>query len=137
MRLRNWSPEYRGQAPATTETMPRFRAEWKTISFANALHLRLTPADCELLKQLRRELMPKLAIRVVRDRMRCSSDLASGYRPQLLVAALVALPERSSVAEPPGKVRSADSSTVSRRLSETGECFRIVGGPRPARGHRR
>jgi hypothetical protein len=96
-----------GEAPATAETMPRFRAEWKTISFANALHLRLTPADCELLKQLRHELMPKLAIRVVRDSMRCSSDLASGYRPQLVVAALVAVPDRSSGAQPPGKMRAA------------------------------
>jgi hypothetical protein len=96
----------RGES-AALETRPRFAAEWKTIAFANALHLRLTPADCELLKQLRRELLPKLAIRVISDKMRCSSDLASGYRPQLVVAALVAAPDGSSGEQPPQKVRSA------------------------------
>jgi hypothetical protein len=86
----------RGEPVATAETLRRFSAEWKTISFANALHLRLTPADCELLKQLRRDLMPKLTIRIVSDRMRCASDLASGHRPQLVVMALVAVPDRSA-----------------------------------------
>jgi len=88
----------RGGQPPAAQTVPRFAAEWKTISFANALHLRLSPADCELLKQLRRELMPKLEVRMVKDRMRCSSDLASGYRPQLVVRALVAVPSRSLLA---------------------------------------
>jgi hypothetical protein len=83
--------------------MPRFSAEWKTISLANALHLRSTPADCELLKQLRREPMPKLAVRVISDTMRCSSDLASGARPQLVVAALVVASHRSSGDQSQGK----------------------------------
>jgi hypothetical protein len=97
----------RGEPLATADTTPRFAAQWKAISFANALHLRLSPADCELLKQLRRELIPKLAIRLISDRMRCSSDLASGYRPQLAVAALVARPARSSDDQASKKVRSA------------------------------
>jgi len=80
----------RGTGIEAPQSPARFPARWRTISFAGALHLRLTPADCELLKQLRRELMPKLAVRVVSDRMRCPGDLASGYRPQLVVSALVA-----------------------------------------------
>jgi hypothetical protein len=79
----------RGEASGSTRAAPSFPAHWKTISFANALSLRLTAADCELLKQLRQQVMPKLAVRVVSDRLRCPSDLHSGSRPQLVVAALV------------------------------------------------
>jgi hypothetical protein len=71
----------RGESPvATSATFP---ARWKTISFANAMRLRLSPADCELLKQLQRDVMPRLSVRVLRDRMRCQSGLGSGFRPQL------------------------------------------------------
>ena len=58
------------------------------------MRLRLTPGDCELLRQLQRDVMPKLSVRVLRDKMRCESDLGSGNRPQLVVAALVSAPER-------------------------------------------
>jgi hypothetical protein len=75
------------------ETLATFPARWKTVSFANAMRLRLSPADCELLRQLRREVMPKLAVRVLHDKVRCQSELGSGHRPQLIVAALVAAPE--------------------------------------------
>ena len=78
-----------GRALPDAESLPRFRAQWKTISFANALRLRLTAADCELLRRLRRELMPKMAVRVIDDRLRCPSALGSGHRPQLVVAALI------------------------------------------------
>ena len=80
--------ETSGAAPAT------FPARWKTISFATAMRLRLSPGDCELLKQLQRDVMPRLSVRVLRDRMRCQSDLGSGFRPQLVIAVLVAAPER-------------------------------------------
>jgi hypothetical protein len=81
--------------PATANAEGPFLAQWKTISFSNALSLRLTPADCELLRQLRYQVMPKLSVRVVSDRMRCTNDLASGNRPRLVVAALVAQPSRA------------------------------------------
>jgi hypothetical protein len=73
-------------AEATPATFP---ARWKTISFANAMSLRLSPGDCELLKQLQRDVMPRLSVRVLRDKVLCRSDLGSGSRPQLVVAALV------------------------------------------------
>jgi len=40
--------------------------------------------------------MPKLALQVVSDRLRCSSDLASGFRPRLVVLALLAVPDRDA-----------------------------------------
>jgi hypothetical protein len=78
----------RGITPDSAELLPRFPAVWKTISFANALHLRLSPADCHLLGQLRREILPKLSIRIIEDEIRCSTT--SVIRPRLTVAALVA-----------------------------------------------
>jgi hypothetical protein len=74
-------------------TPPTFPARWRTISFANAMRLRLSPGDCEVLRQLQRDVMPRLSVRVLRDRMRCQGDLGSGQRPQLVVAALIAAPE--------------------------------------------
>ncbi|MGH8179038.1 MAG: hypothetical protein ACREV5_22480 [Steroidobacter sp.] len=80
----------RGVTLARAEDLPRFPAVWKTISFANAMHLRLSPADCDLLKQLRREILPRLAIRVIEDEIRCSTALRGVTRPRLTVAALIA-----------------------------------------------
>lgn len=79
----------RGEPLPDATTLERFPAQWQTLSFANALYLRLTPADCELLRQMEREMMPKLSVRVMSDRMRCPSNLSGGFRPQLVVAALV------------------------------------------------
>jgi hypothetical protein len=70
-----------------------FPARWKTISFASSMRLRLSTGDCELLKQLQRDVMPRLSVRVLRDKMRRQCDFGSGNRPQLVVAALVAAPE--------------------------------------------
>jgi hypothetical protein len=78
-----------GLDPSTPIAAEPFVARWRTVSFANSMSLRLTPADCELLKQLRDQVIPRLSVRVVSDRMRCTSDLASGNRPRLVLAALV------------------------------------------------
>jgi hypothetical protein len=80
----------RGGRLASAEDIARFPAAWRTISFANALPLRLTATDCELLRDLRREVFPKLAIRVINDEMNCTLGGSSVSRPQLTVAALVA-----------------------------------------------
>lgn len=54
------------------------------------MHLRLSPADCRLPGQLRREILPKLAIRIIEDEIRCSTGLSDVIRPRLTVSALVA-----------------------------------------------
>jgi hypothetical protein len=81
----------RGVGLASADDIARFPAAWRTISFANALPLRLTAADCDLLRELRREVFPKLAIRVINDEMNCPLGGSSVSRPQLTVAALVAI----------------------------------------------
>lgn len=74
----------------SSDTIERFPAEWKTISMSRDRELNLDASDCELVKQLRRDVFPKLSIRVVYDNLRCSTAYQSLGQPQLSVAALVA-----------------------------------------------
>jgi hypothetical protein len=72
--------------------LPRFPATWKTVSMKDK-PLKLGPSDCELVEQLRRDVFPRMSIRVDRDRLRCSAAFGNIGQPQLRVAALVAVPE--------------------------------------------
>ncbi len=74
------------------EELPRFPATWKTISMKEK-PLKLGVSDCELVEQLRRDVFPRMSIRVERDRLRCSVAFGNLGQPQLRVAALVAVPE--------------------------------------------
>ena len=75
------------------EELPRFPAAWKTVSMSRERQLKLGPSDCELVEQLRRDVFPRMSIRVERDRLRCSVAFGNIGQPQLRVAALVAVPE--------------------------------------------
>jgi hypothetical protein len=74
------------------EELPRFPATWKTVSMKDQ-PLKLGPSDCELVEQLRRDVFPRMSVRVDRDRLRCSTVFGNIGQPQLRVAALVAMPE--------------------------------------------
>jgi hypothetical protein len=75
------------------EELPRFPATWKTVSMSRERQLKLGPSDCELVEQLRRDVFPRMSIRVEHDRLRCSVVFGNIGQPQLRVAALVAVPE--------------------------------------------
>jgi hypothetical protein len=75
------------------EELPRFPATWKTVSMRDK-PLKLGPSDCELVEQLRRDVLPRMSIRVESDRLRCSVAFGNIGQPQLRVAALVAVTER-------------------------------------------
>jgi hypothetical protein len=70
------------------EELPRFPATWKTVSMRDK-PLKLGPSDCELVEQLRRDVLPRMSIRVERDRLRCSVAFGNIGQPQLRIAALV------------------------------------------------
>lgn len=74
------------------EELPRFPATWKTISMKEK-PLKLGPSDCELVEQLRRDVFPRMSVRIERDRLRCSVAFGNLGQPQLSVAALVAVAE--------------------------------------------
>jgi hypothetical protein len=75
------------------EELPRFPATWKTVSMRDK-PLKLGPGDCELVEQLRRDVLPRMSIRVERNRLRCSSVFGNIGQPQLRIAALVAVTDR-------------------------------------------
>ena len=81
----------RGETLASAEDLPRFPAVWKTVSFARNRKLRLTSGDCELVEQVRRQILPRMSVRIIADRVHCSSFGAISP-PRLTVAALVPAP---------------------------------------------
>lgn len=82
----------RNVALPTPENIERFPAEWKQVSMGRDRTLKLEPGDCELVKQLRRDVFPRMSIRIERDNLKCSAAFGNLGQPQLSVAALVAAP---------------------------------------------
>ena len=74
------------------EALAPFPAQWKRVSL-NRGALGLEPGDCELIDEMRRKVLPKLAIRVVEDNTHCTPQQLTIGQPQLEVEALVALPK--------------------------------------------
>ena len=77
-----------GERLANAEDLPRFPAVWKTISFARSRDMKLAPGDCELVRELRRHILPRMSVQIVSDQVRCSPFGNIG-KPQLTVSALV------------------------------------------------
>ena len=66
----------------------RFPAAWQTRSFRDS-RLQLTAGDCELVQQMRRQILPKLAVEIVNEPPQCSALLVHGGRPAMKVRALI------------------------------------------------
>jgi hypothetical protein len=77
-----------GQQLPSAQDLPRFAAVWKTVSFARSREMRLAPGDCELVLQLRRHILPRMAVQIVSDQVRCS-EFGNISKPRLTVSALV------------------------------------------------
>jgi hypothetical protein len=69
--------------------LERFPAVWKKVSFARDRYMRLERGDCELVEQLRRQILPRMSVHVVKDTVRCSSAFGNIGSPRLIVSALV------------------------------------------------
>jgi len=78
----------RGERLPSAEDLQRFPAVWKTISFARSRNLKLEPGDCELVLQLRRQILQRMSVQIVSDRVQCS-EFGNISRPRLTVSALV------------------------------------------------
>ena len=79
----------RGETLEGAADLERFAAEWRTISLARDKTLKLAPGDCELIEQLRRDVLPRMSVRVLNDNLRCSRVFGSYTRPQLRLSALI------------------------------------------------
>jgi hypothetical protein len=79
----------RGERLPAPEDVKRFRAVWKTVSFARERSMQLDSSDCDLVRALRRQILQKMAVQIVRDNLRCSPGFGNIGPPQLTVSALV------------------------------------------------
>ena len=80
----------RGEALGSAADVQRFPASWERIALSQDRKLRLAPGDCELVEQLRQQVLPLMSVQVVENRLRCSRAFGNYTRPQLTVAALTA-----------------------------------------------
>jgi hypothetical protein len=78
----------KGKQLPTAADVPRFPAAWTTHSFRNS-EMRLTAGDCELVQQLRKQVLPKLSVQVLNEPTRCTASLSrGGMPPKMKVRAL-------------------------------------------------
>lgn len=77
----------RGIALPSAENLERFPAVWQPISMLRAPKIYLEAADCALVQQLRRQILPKMSVQIIKDidRIDCSQS-----NPRMTVVALVA-----------------------------------------------
>jgi hypothetical protein len=61
----------RGERAEESADMAQFPATWKSVTLSRG-PLDLDSGDCELVRELRRKVFPKLAVRITKDDMRCS-----------------------------------------------------------------
>ena len=54
----------RNEPLQSAEDLRRFPATWKSVSMSRDKKLKLGPSDCELVEQLRRDVLPRMSIRV-------------------------------------------------------------------------
>jgi hypothetical protein len=80
----------RGEKLPTASDLERIPAVWQRISLVSDRKLRLLPGDCNLVRQIRRVVLPHLGVQVVRDQLNCLSDFGYVGRPRLTVDALIA-----------------------------------------------
>lgn len=82
-----------GEKLPSAADLPRFTAVWKTVSFARDRRMRLERGDCELVQQLRRQILPRMSVQIVKDNVKCSSSMGNIGPPRLTVSALVPIDE--------------------------------------------
>lgn len=78
-----------GEKLTSTADLPRFTAVWKTVSFARDRRMRLERGDCELVQQVRHQILTRMSVHIVKDDVRCSSSMGNIGPPRLTVSALV------------------------------------------------
>jgi hypothetical protein len=78
----------RGKQLPSAGDVPRFPAAWTTLSLRSA-DMHLTAGDCELVHQLRKQVLPKLSVQVLNEPTRCAAVLSrGGMPPKMKVRAL-------------------------------------------------
>lgn len=86
---RRLTARVRGEKLPSASDLERIPAVWQRISLASDRKLQLLPGDCDLVRQIRRVVFPRLGVQIVRDQLNCSSAFGTIGRPRLTVDALI------------------------------------------------
>jgi hypothetical protein len=81
-----------GKRAEDSDVAQPFPAQWRPVSLSRG-QLDLEPGDCELMQELRKKVLPKLAVRITEDQVQCTPHQVTFGQPRLQVEALVALPK--------------------------------------------
>lgn len=90
--VRELTERVRGKSANPVDSLEEFPAQWRKVSLTRG-RLALEPGDCELIEELQRKVLPKLAVRVTDDDLRCSPNQLTLGQPRLQVEALVEVPK--------------------------------------------
>jgi hypothetical protein len=74
------------------ESRDQFPAQWKRVSLTRG-RLNLEPGDCELVEEIQKKVLPKLAVRIVDNDLLCSPNQLTLGQPRLEVDALIEMPK--------------------------------------------
>lgn len=74
------------------DSLEEFPAQWRRVSLTRG-KLDLQPGDCELIEELQKKVLPKLAVRIVDDDVQCLPNQLTLGQPRLEVEALVEIPK--------------------------------------------
>ncbi len=85
---RELTARVKGKRASGTEN-ETFVAHWRPVSPSRGA-LRLEPGDCELIDELKRKVLPRLAVRIVNDNLSCPPRQVAIGQPNLEVEALIA-----------------------------------------------
>jgi hypothetical protein len=102
----------RGDRGTALDADAQFDAPWKAVSLSRGKQ-GLEPGDCELIDALRKQVFPKLGVRVVKENLRCPRQVERlQTQPQLEVEALMLPPPPAAEgATPPTEPSAAGEST--------------------------
>jgi hypothetical protein len=89
--VRELTERVKGKSTNPIDSLGEFPAQWRKVSLTRG-RLALEPGDCELIEELQRKVLPKLAVRVTDDDLRCSPNQLSLGQPRLQVEALIEMP---------------------------------------------
>jgi hypothetical protein len=106
---RELTARVRGNRGTALDAEAQFDAPWKPVSLSKGGALDLEPGDCELIAALRKQVLPKLGVRIVKDNLKCSPRDVNRFQPQLEVEALALPPPPEAGSVPPPSAPSDGS----------------------------
>ncbi len=87
-----------GERAKAVDLAEQFPAQWKQVTIGQGRATSsLGSGDCELLEQVRRRILPKLAVRVIKDNTPCPPNPGTLTRPSIVVEALIEVPKPDDV----------------------------------------